>query len=114
MRHFAFFALLSTAGLIACSKSPLGPTQATTAGSLTTPGTATAPGVATAPGTAAAPAGTATTPASDASDCEQTGENTGECGSQAGDATETPGSETPETPGTESPETPGSENAEQP
>ena len=62
MRHLALFTLLSTAGLIACSKSPLGPTQATTAG------------------TAAATPNPVAAPASNASDCEQTGENTGECG----------------------------------
>lgn len=100
MRHFALFTLLSTAGLIACSKSPLGPTQAITAG------TGAASGTTAAPGAAAAPAGTLAAPASDASDCEQTGENTGECGTQAGDATETPGTESPETPGSESPELP--------
>lgn len=75
MRHLALVTVLSTAGLVACNKNPLAPTQATTAG------------------TAAATPNPVAAPASNASDCEQTGENTGECGTQAGDATETPDNE---------------------
>lgn len=80
MRHLALVALLSTAGLLACNKSPLGPTQLAGGSASQTPGAAAQP---------AAPTG----------DCVQTGENSGECGSQAADPTETPGSESPETSG---------------
>ncbi len=90
MRHLALVALLSTAGLVACNKSPLGPTQLGAGGSAAQPAGAT-----TQPAAA--------TPTDPTGDCEQTGENSGECGSQAADSPETPGSESPETPG-EAPE----------
>jgi hypothetical protein len=95
MRHLTLVTLLSTAGLVACNKNPLAPTQATTAA------TAAAPAA-----TMATPANLPAVPVSSASDCEQSGENIGECGTQAGDATETPDNGSTETPGSESPKLP--------
>jgi len=117
MRHVALFTLLTVAGLAACNKNPLGPTQASSAtplakssaaAPLSSAPSATAPS-ATAP-SAAAPSGAlptspAAASASDASDCVQEGENTDQCGSQVEDGT--PFTDAPATPETGTPETPG-------
>jgi hypothetical protein len=103
MRHLTLITLLTTAGLLACSSSPLGPSQATTGATMAAPaGSIVAPtGLASAPGgTTAAP--TATPPAP-GSDCVQDGEN---IDTACGDQTTPDGTGTPETPGVENPELP--------
>jgi hypothetical protein len=89
MRYMALLALLSAAGLTACKNNPLAPTQTTAASS--SPGAAAAT-----PDSTGLPPDSLGVPADSTGDCEQTGENSGECGSQAADSTETPGSESPE------------------
>jgi hypothetical protein len=129
MRHFALTALLSVAGLAACGKDPLGPSASTAtplaksiaAAPISSAPRATAPS-ATAPSAAAPSAAVPTNhtaaaaaqppaaaSATDGSDCVQTAESEGECGSQVGDVGGPPDTGTPETPESGTPETPGTE-----
>lgn len=68
MRLLTLVALLSTTGLIACSQDPTSPKRSVSRG--------------------------ATAAADTASECVQTGDNSGQCGSQAADSTATDSTET--------------------